>query len=108
MGEWIRGARTKDNKVIIHHLTQVVKGFLPMVEMDRNVLHEKFKDHDNWLELAACILDGQDEFVIGVYEDEKLEFFDFISGNGFKVTSVGIVTNGSISLGYVLKVKKCQ
>ena len=70
-------------------------------------MYEKFKEHDSWLELAACILDDQDDFVIQIYDDEKLEFFEFIDGNGFKVNRVGMISNGLATLGYVIKVKKC-
>ncbi len=107
MREWVQGARTKEGKIIIHHIIEMVGAFLPMIEMDREVLNEKFKEHESWLEFAACILDGQDEFVVQIYDSAKLEFFEFIDGNGFKVNRIGIISSGHTSLGYVLKVKKC-
>ena len=108
MRDWVSGARSKDGKIIVHHINELIGSFLPMVEIDRETLNEKFKEHDGWLVLAAHIIDGQEEFIINILDDEKLEFFDFIDGNGFKINRIGVFSNVSTTLAYVLKVKKCQ
>lgn len=107
MREWVSGG-WKDGDIVIHHINELLDSFLPMIEMDRETLNEKFKEHEDWLDFAAHIIDGREEFVINILDDEKLEFFEFIDGNGFKVNRIGVFSNISTTLAYVLNVKKCQ
>lgn len=107
MREWVSGG-WKDGDIVIHHINELLESFLPMIEMDREILNEKFKEHEDWLDFAAHMIDGQEKFVIPIYDSEKLEFFEFIDGNGFEVKYVGAFSKSHTSLAYVLSVKKCQ